>query len=277
VSSALKGKVMKRGVVVSPYFTFDGTTLHFPGTVGIEPEHLRHYLLYWDKIEFPNNNIINIGSSPDVDYLEQCGMLQRTRVTLSKFSGNIGFAYVQSQAIAARELAKKEPGQWTIAQSGPRLFLPENLSDSVPSLEVELYNSLPSPGENVSLEDILQFKERYADELLAFRSRLDELYLEITNSGDIPRAKIAAIEKLEQSIKNIDRAAEQSWASKLISGIKIEFNLPTVLERGAAVAGLAALAGLPLSLGAALGAAGAVINIGLSQGPKVGRGLQDFA
>lgn len=268
---------MERGVIISPYFTFDGQSLHFPGLVGIEPEHLRHYLLYWDKIEYPNNNFVHVGSSPDEQFLMDAGVLQRTNINLSGFSGNVGMAYLLCQAIAARQLNESVPGRWTIAQSGPRLFVPDELSTSVKSLEIELYNALPSPGPDVSLDDILSFKERYRDELTAFRAYMDELYLGISQSGDIPRAKTAAIERLEKSINEIDRAADESWASKLVSGFKVELNLPSILEKAVAGAGVAALAGLPLALGAVLGAAGAVVKVEIGTAPKVGGEPQDFA
>ncbi len=267
---------MERGVIISPYFTFDGRSLHFPGLVGIEPAHLRHYLLYWDRIEYPNNSLIHIGSSPDVQSLIDAGVMQRTNIILPNFAGNIGIAYVLCQAIAARQLNLAEPGKWTIAQSGPRLYLPDEISSLSRSLD-ELYNALPSPGVDVPLEDILSFKERYRDELIAFRAYIDELYLEISKSGDIPRAKTAVIQRLEKSIDDVDRAADQSWTSKLISGFKVELNLPTILEKAAAGAGAAAMTGLPLALGAALGAVSAVIKVELSLAPKVGGAPKDFA
>ncbi len=268
---------MDRGVIICPYFTFDGRSLHFPGLVGIEPEHLRHYLLYWDRIEYPNNNFIHIGSSPDVQSLIDAGVLQRTNISLPSFSGNIGTAYVLCQAIAARQLNEAEPGKWTIAQSGPRFYLPDEISSPARSLEVELYNALPSPGADVSLEDILSFKERYRDELIAFRAYIDELYLEISKSGDIPRAKTIAIQRIEKSINDVDRAADQSWTSKLVSGFKVELNLPTILEKAVAGAGMAAMADLPLALGVALGAASAVIKVELGLAPRVGGAPKDFA
>lgn len=265
---------MNRGVVISPYFTSDGKELHFPGLVGIEPEDLRYYLLYWDKIDFPNNNCIYIGSSPDVKYLEQCGVLQRTMVKASGFAGSV---YVDCQIAAAEELNRIQPGEWTIAQNSNKFFTPKNTTGLSPSLEIELYNSLPSPGANVSLDDVLEFKERYSDELFSFRAGMDEIYLDITKSGDIPRAKNAAIHRLEKAISDIDTAASQSWASRLVSGFRVEMNIVNILEKGAAGAGISALAGLPLSVGAALGAAGSVMNIGISSGPNIPNASKDFA
>ena len=108
---------MDRGVVVSPYFTFDGKLLHFPGLVGIEPTNLKHYLLYWDKVEFPNNNMFHIGDAPEFDFLYQENVLQRTNVNINGFSGNMGDVYLIAQATAVKELNDRESGKWTLAQN----------------------------------------------------------------------------------------------------------------------------------------------------------------
>lgn len=271
---------MERGVIISPYFTFDGRSLHFPRRVGIEPDDLRHYLLYWDKIEYPNNNFIRVKTTPDEQFLIEAGVLQRTDIRLQNYSGDFSIAYLFCQALAARKLNESEPGSWTVAQSGPQLVLPSELSTQVGALEIELYNSLPSPGPDVSFDDILLFKDEHRDELIAFRSYIDELYLYISESGDIPRSKNRAIQKLESAIMDLDQVANQKWSSKLVSGFKVEFNIPSILENAFKGAGVAALTGLPLSLGAALGAAGSMIKIEFGTAPKangVPQSLRDFA
>jgi hypothetical protein len=268
---------MERGVIISPYFTFDGQSLHFPGLAGIEKEHLRHYLLYWDKIEYPNNNLIHIASSSEDQFLIDAGIMQRTNINLGGFSGNIGTAYILAQSIATRQLNEVEPGKWTIAQSGPRLYLPYEVSKPVKSLEIELYNALPTPGPDVSLENILAFKERYRDELIAFRAYVNELYLEISKSGDIPRAKTVVIQRLEKSINDLDRSARNLWTSKLVSGFKVELNLPTILEKAIEGALVAKWMGLPLTLGGIVGAATATLKFNIGLAPKVDGTPKDFA
>lgn len=271
---------MERGVIISPYFTYDGHSLHFPGLVGIEPHHLRHYLLYWDKIEYPNNRFIHIASSPEIVALEQAGLLQRTVVELPSFSGDIGSAYIISQAVAAQKLNQCAAGKWTVAQSGPQLVLPSTLSTNVASLEIELFNVLPSPGADVPFDSIIKFKEKRHDELVAFRSYMDTIYLDISSSGDLPRAKTITIEKLERALRDLNNAAEESWATKLLSGFKIELSIPNILDNAVKGAGVAAMMGAPISLGAGLGAVGGVIKVELSTASRVNglpRELKDFA
>jgi hypothetical protein len=103
-----------RGVVIAPKFTFDGRTLHFPGLVGIDGISLRQYLVYWDKIEYPQNNLIHIGNSPDIDFLIDAGVLTRTMIRFGVFSGDLGAGYVLAQIQALKIKNDIEPGQWSL-------------------------------------------------------------------------------------------------------------------------------------------------------------------
>lgn len=49
---------MERGIVITPnYKILDSGGLQITG--GIEAVNLRKYLLFWDKIDYPVNNILN--------------------------------------------------------------------------------------------------------------------------------------------------------------------------------------------------------------------------
>jgi len=271
---------MERGVIITPNFTFDGRSLHFPGLVGIEQTSLRHYLLYWDKIEYPNNNIIHIATSPDEQFLIEKGVLSRTDFTFSGFSGNIGFAYLYMQAAALEIKNQKQPGQWSLAQPSAKVYIPQDLAAEARTIEVELYRALPTPGENVSLDDILNFKQKRRSELQAFRTVMDELYVEIADSSDIPRAKSATLLRLEKAIHDLHEAADESWINKLISSMKVELNLPSIATQALAGAGLATAFGVSPDLGAAIGAVGAALKFEfLTQfkSKKLPEELRDYA
>src|SRR5262245_56413181 len=112
-----------RGLVVAPRFTWDGSKLHFPGAVGLESSDLRSYVLYWDRLEFPDNNLISVPSSPDVQFLQDIGILTRTRVKVTG-TGNLGLGYLQAQFVAFRYLDAAEPGRWAIGQSAVSYWAP---------------------------------------------------------------------------------------------------------------------------------------------------------
>lgn len=252
-----------RGIVITPRFDFDGQTLHFPGLVGIDSISLREYLLYWDKIDFPDNNVISIGSSSDVQFLMNAGVLTRTDVRLVNFRENIGYCYIYAQVEALRIKSRDEPGQWSLAQAGNYLFIPPELSRETRSIEIELYNVLPVPSEDVSLEDILKFKERRRSELLAFRMFMDELYIEVIASGDIPRAKSAALNRLEVSLQDLNKAVNEYWISKWMSSLKVELNIPNIITHAIAGGTMSVAFGISPAVGAAIGAASAAIKFDL--------------
>jgi hypothetical protein len=249
----------EKGIVVSPPFT----ALPFGGVqFGGEPDplELRKYLLYWDKIDYPDNNIISI-SSPDIDYLQSTGVLNRS---LIRFSGHIqikdGSLFLAAQTVAFNLNEKNQPGCWSIAQQSTSQYYPEQICKE--GLEFDLFNILPVPSGKVPLNDILEFKAKRHDELVAFRTYLDEIYQQIIGAKDIPRAKVAALQRLELALKDIDKTLNESGIQRIASSIKTVINedFTGVLGAGLGGAGLSSVIGMaPLISG--LACAGLVLSI----------------
>ena len=146
----------ERGLVITPRFVWDGQTLSFPVT-DLESSDLRRYCLYWDRLDFPDNNLISIGSSAETEYLASVGVLNRTRVTVRQ-SGDVAALYLLAQFEAFRQLSMREPGLWALGQSAARFYAPGDSSPSARGIEVELYEALPTPPDNVGLSDVLEFR-----------------------------------------------------------------------------------------------------------------------
>jgi len=251
-----------RGIVISPRFDFDGELLSVRG--GLDPHSLRHYLLFWDKIDCPGNNVVHIGvgeETPDIQLLIREGIFARTRIQFRTFSDNIGYALLASQVAAFQLHNQQEPGTWSLGQPGSRLFLPPDISHESRMFEVELYKAIPVPDVSVSVKDVLRFKEKRQSELQRFRAAMDDLYTEVIHSNDIPRAKVHALDKLEQSIADLHRVCNESWPRKLLSTLKVELNAPSLIS-GAALGGTAGIAlGFPPQIAAVIGAAAAAIKM----------------
>lgn len=266
---------MTRGVIIAPKFTFDDTSLHFSRLVGIEPLILKHYLLYWDRIEYPKYSTIHTVTTADEQFLIDAGVLSRLNILLQgDVSEDVGFVHSVAQCVVFQLKAQQEPGAWTIGQSGKRVFFPRTHSTEEQAIEIELYRALPSPGDEVSLDDILAFKEKRRPELASFRTLIDQLYLEVIGAADIPRAKTVAIKRLENAIKDLHSVAHESWASKLVSSFRVELNIPSIACQALTGAGLATTFGVSPGLGAAIGAIGAAIKFVFALTPKP-KGLPD--
>jgi hypothetical protein len=68
--------MLEKGIILTPDFNYDGSTLTIRGLSG---QTIRQALLYWDKIDFPENNIIRNGAA-DLQLLIDEGILQRTKI-----------------------------------------------------------------------------------------------------------------------------------------------------------------------------------------------------
>ena len=177
-----------------------------------------------------------------------------------------------------RSRNRDDPGLWSLAQSGAGFVVPSDEGGSTRSLEIELYNALPSPRSDVSLDDVLVFKTRREAELAALRAAMDQLYLDVAGAPDVPRAKTAALDKLSRAISDLDRAAAETWPHRLATSVKIELSAEALIN--ALIGAAAAMSSnVPVHLGAALGSLGSVVKFSVT--PKGVRKLppdaRDFA
>lgn len=268
-----------RGIVITPKFTFDGRTLSTGS--GFDPISLRHYLLYWDKLDWPDNNIISLGDGgPDIEFLKSTGVLERTVIKFTGFSGNIGYAMLGMQVAALQIRNDKEPGSWSLAQDSQALVASPEGTVEVRSIEVELYSAIPVPTRDVSYDDVLDFKRRREAELKSFRSAMDDLYQEVIASVDIPRAKLQAIVRLERAIQELNNVFGESFSKRFLSSLKVELNIPNIAAFAVGGAAAASTFGIPLAIGASTGAIAAAVKFDLSnirKGSRIPDQLKDYA
>jgi Family of unknown function (DUF6236) len=265
-----------RGIVISPVKITGKNSMSVNGS--IDPLKLRQYLLYWDKIDFPQSNVIRFGETPEIKYLKDAGILKQTNVGIH-LNGELTELYLKSQLKALEINNKNKKGSWTLGQENIELVLPKGDSVVDRGVEVELYNSLPVPSEEVSLEDILNFKEKRKDELLYFRSLMDNMYLELLDSADSERAINVYIQRLQKGIMELDQVMKESKLSKFKGSVKIQFDLKEALINTFIGATGGTAIGFP-DAGAALGFASSFINITseMSLKPKeIPSELKDYA
>ncbi|GEM_PF-6574577 len=158
--------------------------------------------------------------------------------------------YSKSHLHTISKLTRKNPGQWACGNAEPNFILNSNsLIEDAKNIkrldsqdkadyekprritgDIELLNCLPVPPNDIRLEEILEFKLKRESELVALRVSLDELYLAIANSNDIPRAKITQIQKLELALKDLEKTTYENWQNRLFKKqtISIDLNLETI-------------------------------------------------
>lgn len=208
----MHSKRTKRGVIASPgiiHVQEQGFTLER----SISPEELRYYALYWDKVVIPGSNLVYIGI-PEEDILIQSGVVERPRVQfVGSFHGvEIAHSFAMAQSVVTKKLIEEDPAtDWVMHQFGPALALPPEFTKERRTLRVDLLSALPVPDMNVSIADILEFRERRRDELGELHACLDEVYLEALRSPDPALAGKTAVVRLEAARSMLDDVASERW------------------------------------------------------------------
>lgn len=244
----------KRGIVISPPFeALPNGGFKCGGDP--EPADLRKYLLYWDEIDYPDNNFVSIGPGPDLQYLIDANVARRTRVNFQgSMSSGSGEFFIAAQQAAFENHEKENPGLWSLVQLSTSPYF----TNTQPSLavEYELWSMLPVPQADVPLNDILEFKQKRQDELTALRVHLDEMYQLIISSSDIPRAKVSQLVKLETSLNEIDRTLSESGVSKTLTSLRgfIAGEFTNIFGTGLGAAGAAPFIGMSPLIAGLIGA-----------------------
>jgi Family of unknown function (DUF6236) len=216
----------ERGVVLLPTFSRDGNAVRTYGLQTLTPL-LRKCLLYWERLEVPNNNIIHLGSTSEMEELASLGALSRTDIRVET-SGPLVDLWIDALFQVYENLNRDEPGLWSLAQTGDSLEIPAKFSQSTRGLQIELISALPVPDESVPFEDILQFRQRRTDELEALRIRINELYQKVLSAPDFHAAQVTAIESLQLAIADLRRSMNETFLTRVLRSAKFEFNLGTL-------------------------------------------------
>ncbi|MFT6927748.1 MAG: hypothetical protein ACJAZP_003387 [Psychromonas sp.] len=270
-----KDQIMRRGIVMSPKFTKLPTgDVYFESAV--DKAELLKYLLYWDQIEVPKSSIIQFDCK-EFQFLEKAGVLHRThygnntqlmchlnnshQISLKGYTALItnctkitldqraGDEILRAHEDVHMLLSARDAGVWSKAQMSSTMVISNPVNKT--GVELELYNLLPVPAPEVKLNDVLEFKTKRHDELLAFRMYLDDLYQSIINSADIPRAFNTEMTRLEVALRNLNRTMKESKIRVVIGSLRsLMSGMDGIVGLGAGLAGIATLLGVsPLIAG----------------------------
>ena len=213
------GKPKHRGLVIGTK-----TKIEKDGGIttdgGLHPQELRFALLFWDKLVWPVNTFLLQTGCSDSKLLADCGVLERPQYTLG---GSPAEVMLNAQLRAFADCESKQPGAWGIMQSENSLHFEEGVLAPSIGASIELIRAVPIPTVGTPVEEILEFKEKRIDELLAFRTHIEALAKNVHGSAD----------KSAELAKHI--ADIQSACSDLTS-VGREFRFP--MHRGNFKAGL---------------------------------------
>lgn len=214
---------MERGIIVSPRYSYtNGKTI---SEAIIRRSDLWFYLTYWDQVSIPQLSRFGAGIMVPGDFegLEDQSLIINRNIDFT-FPQNSTFAglpgYIPPNPLKEialctyKDYEQRDPGKWSLGRPlGETDQTSEEAAPSVRRFEFDLYNLLVTPGPDVSLAEIIDFRYRRKDELLALRDALDSLSRELASSEDIPREKVQIYRDVENAIQDVSRSANESWAS----------------------------------------------------------------
>ena len=108
---------------------------------------------------------------------------------------------------------------------------------------IRLENALPIPDRSVSYDEVLNYRRRRNDEILALRHHIEDIAIAVGNSGFGGLEEQVAYEKFVQSIENYARVAKEENFLKRLTSLEIKFNWDKLVQNIPTSAALSAVFG----------------------------------
>jgi hypothetical protein len=234
----------------------------FIKTTTLDPQELRFSLLFWDKLDFPSNNLIGMSGGPHAEFLASAGILQRTSITV-RGSGSLEDTYRFAHIAAFRQLDAAQPGVWSIATGERSISFLDSELDVGRGALVGLHRTIPVPDKDVHLQDVLDFRAKRQAELAALRHYLDAIYEQVAGASDAPLAWNSKVEALDHAVSDYIKSTRGSGFRWRLASLEASVSIA-----GGPIAGLAAQ-----SLGLSKAATALAVAVGSAFSLKAGAGL----
>lgn len=263
---------MNRGVIAAP-----GIIHRLPRGFRMErslsPEEIRFYVLYWDRVVIPGNNLVYIGI-PEEEDLVACQAVERPRVQYSgRYEGDqVANAVIGAQAVVASQLSADMATDWALHQFGGEVLQLGQGPYAASALRIQLASVLPVPPASIPIAEVLEFRERKAKQLASLHDVMDGLYQEILASPDQDLAQKKTLGALGREVAAVGEGLPQgrTWPRFDLS---IDFSIKGDKLLLGAIAATALSAPLPLPAGVPqlIGGALSMIEVKLSSTKVVGQ------
>lgn len=255
---------MQRGIIATASQFNINSRSEFSVSSGLTASEIRYFILYWDKIIIPTNNLIHVGVSDEEDLIS-ANIIERPRVQLQgSFDGaDIAHSIIQAESIIVDNKLKDKSTDWVVHQFSNHLFLPNAQIKEQNIFKFELANALPVPHDDVSIHEIIEFKDRRKDEFNALHNSLDSLYMDILASPDSDLKAKKSMKVLQDSLLNIEKVQKEKFKifTKFDRSLDLKINGKDIFD-GLLKGGAIDLAtGMQLPIATIIGAISPMINI----------------
>ncbi len=256
-----------RGLVISSPITVSVATNMITVTGGLNQQELRSNLLFWDKLEWPDQSLFGFSIEPDIKFLMDSHILQRTRFEVH--SGEFGKILHDAYINGFRKLDDAEPGVWSLSRGENSVSFDDDDLNANRGVLVQLHQAIPVPDRDVPLEDILEFREKRRAELLALRHYLEDIYERVISAGDGALALNKEIERLEGAIIDHFKASKGAGIRLRLSSLSAALNLDVGVIATVVIAGL--VFNLPVVDALLVAAAGQAARMSINVGAELKR------
>ncbi|MCS4265929.1 DUF6236 family protein [Serratia sp. BIGb0163] len=206
---------MNKGIILTEGYRADPKTGNFNNQVPISLEDLRFCSLFWDKIENPNS-LVYFEPSDDFKVLISEGIASQTKVEIDGIGGNGNGGDWMKELVLKNQMAfmNMQRGNmgidWSLAQTSDTLSSPSDSNISRAVCEFNLYNAISSPVSDVSIYDVLEFKERRSDELIALRDMIDDSVFRVSSNPEDLNAYRREVSRLESVLNDYNSVMKET-------------------------------------------------------------------
>lgn len=212
-----------RGLIISCPVEIQGEKeIYSWNLTQLDPQDLRFSLFFWDRLCWPKPAFDLMPTFHEASFLEEAGVLDRpTYLHL----GNRAKSMIKTYLTAFEDYEKSQPGMWAFGTGLNSIKTQTELFIEEQGTAIELQRSIPIPTEDVPLEEILEFRQRRRDELLLFRSYIENLATEINSSSDSVDALKKAQRNIDEACKNLMIVTREWRAPIYLANFSSNFNL----------------------------------------------------
>lgn len=221
----------ERGLVISNPLSIENDSSLFIENSELDENEIRASLLFWDRLEWPDNTLIKIGDDERTRYLEDLGILTRSQVVLGN-GGSMAEAIRLAHSSVFEHLERQSPGQWAIGRGVNSLSVfDDNKKVNGRSMLVDLHQAIPVPSGQTPFEEILEFKFKRKPELLALRNELEALALQIISSPDQPLSELRAFQKIDNATNNLRVVSNEAKFTKILGSVRSSISLDNIVDK----------------------------------------------
>jgi hypothetical protein len=185
----------------------------------LDPHQLRCQLLFWDELVHPLTGAMEFPNAEE-DFLLAEGVLKKPTPTIAYDPALRSVNHVKGLLSVFEDLDQREPGKWSLCEPNMASYLDLfAAAESEKGALVQLVNCLPVPDRDVPLADILDFKRKRSDELLALRHHLERIYQTIAGAADHDLAWRTETEALDKAVADALKVARESKMKTLLGSL----------------------------------------------------------